>query len=83
MFFAGSLPLNYSPKLQILFYLILEAGSYYVDILGILILHSNMLLDSLYYVKSSLTWIFSTSFSLLGGPGGTGTEKVLLKLKYE
>ena len=56
------------------------------DILSIFILHYNtiMLLDSLYYERSfSLTWVFSrsfsmpcASFSMLGGPDGTGSDEV-------
>ena len=46
---------------------------YWVDqqfcgILSILILHNNILLYSLHYVKSSLTWVFNRSFSVPCAP---------------
>ena len=52
-------------------------------ILSILILHYIILVDSLHYVKSSLSWVFNrrfsmpcAPFSMLGGPGGTGCDGV-------
>ena len=47
-----------------------------VHILSIVILHYNILLDSLLNAKSSLTWVFSRSFLVLCAQA---TEKLLLK----